>query len=134
MSYFTVVCVISNRANAYGLTRAQITSIPTTYHNLIVGKCHALGESDLEVKQKAREKYGADLAETVLAESPDLIICAKWIHILAPTFLDPLAERKILHALPGKYNDAGAIKSAYDDYHKGKLYHDRTEIMALRDV
>jgi phosphoribosylglycinamide formyltransferase len=38
-----------------------------------------------------------------------------------------LSENKT--ALPGKYDGIDAIKRAYDDYHKGKLEHDRTGIM-----
>lgn len=134
MPYLKIVRVISNRANAFGLTRAQNASIPTTYHNLIAGKYHASGERDPAVKQKAREKYDADLAEKVLADEPDLVVCAGWMHILAPTFLNPLTERKVpvinLHpALPGKYDGTGAIQRAYDDYHKGILEHDKTGIM-----
>lgn len=134
MPYLKIVRVISNRANAFGLTRAQNASIPTTYHNLIAGKYHASGEADVGVKQAAREKYDADLADKVIADDPDLVVCAGWMHILAPTFLDPLVEKNIavinLHpALPGKYDGAGAIKRAYDDYHKGKLEHDKTGIM-----
>ena len=134
MPYLKIVRVISNRANAFGLTRAQNASIPTTYHNLISGKYHASGETDATTKQKARERYDADLAEKVLADEPDLVVCAGWMHILAPTFLDPLAERNLpvinLHpALFGKYDGAGAIKRAYDDYHEGKLEDDKTGIM-----
>lgn len=134
MPYVKIVRVISNRANAFGLTRARNASIPTTYHNLIAGKYHATGESDPAAKKQAREKYDADLAEKVLADGPDIVVCAGWMHILAPTFLDPLARRNVpvinLHpALPQKYDGAGAIKRAYDDYHKGKLEHDKTGIM-----
>ena len=134
MPHLKIVRVISNRANAFGLTRAKNASIPTKYHNLIAGRYHASGESDAVVKQKAREKYDADLAQIVLDDTPDLVVCAGWMHILAPTFLDPLAEKNLpvinLHpALPGRYDGAGAIKRAYDDYHKGKLEHDRTGIM-----
>lgn len=58
------------------------------------------------MKQAAREKYDADLAELVLADRPDIVICAGWMHILAPSFLDPLAKQDVpvinLHpALPG---------------------------------
>ena len=97
-------------------------------------KYHASGETDQAIKQAAREKYDADLADLVLADEPDIVICAGWMHVLSPKFLDPLAARKVpvinLHpALPGKYDGIDAIKRAYDDYHKGKLEHDRTGIM-----
>jgi phosphoribosylglycinamide formyltransferase len=134
MPYLKIIRVVSNRANAFGLTRAQNAGIPTTYHNLIAGRYHASGEKEPAIVKQARERYDADLAEKVLADEPDLVVCAGWMHILAPTFLNPLIEKKVpvinLHpALPGKYDGAGAIKRAYDDYHKGKLEHDRTGIM-----
>ncbi|PMD25076.1 putative phosphoribosylglycinamide formyltransferase [Hyaloscypha hepaticicola] len=126
--------VISNREKANGLNRARAASIPTEYLNLVKHKYHASGETDQAVKQAAREKYDADLADLVLADEPDIVICAGWMHVLSPQFLDPLAAKKVpvinLHpALPGKYDGIDAIKRAYDDYHKGKLEHDRTGIM-----
>ncbi|KAH7342370.1 putative phosphoribosylglycinamide formyltransferase [Rhexocercosporidium sp. MPI-PUGE-AT-0058] len=121
MPYLQIVRVISNKAKANGLNRATKASIPTKYHNLISGKYYAAGEKDPAVKQAAREKYNADLADIVLADSPDIVICAGWMHIVSPAFLDPLAERKVpvinLH------------RRAYDDYHKGKLENDETGIM-----
>jgi phosphoribosylglycinamide formyltransferase len=134
MPYLKIIRVISNRANAFGLTRAKNAGIPVMYHNLIAGKYHLPGEKDPAVIKKARESYDADLAERVLSDQPDLVVCAGWMHILASTFLDPLIEKKIpvinLHpALPRKYDGAGAIRRAYDDYHKGKLENNRTGIM-----
>ena len=134
LPYLNIVRVISNKKTANGLNRAQSAAIPTAYHNLVAGKYHAPGENDPAVKQAAREKYDADLAAIVLADEPDIVICAGWMHVLAPSFLDPLAAKKVpvinLHpALPGKYDGIDAIKRAYDDYHKGKLENDRTGIM-----
>jgi phosphoribosylglycinamide formyltransferase len=132
--YLKIIRVISNKSAANGLNRAKAASIPTAYHNLVSGKYHAAGEKDQAVKQAARGRYDADLAEIVLADKPDLIVCAGWMHILSPYFLDPVAENKVpiinLHpALPGRYDGVDAIKRAYDDYHKGKLEHDETGIM-----
>ncbi|KAH7412464.1 formyl transferase [Cadophora sp. MPI-SDFR-AT-0126] len=134
MPYLQIVRVISNKAKANGLNRASKASIPTKYHNLISGKYCASGEKDPAVKQAAREKYDADLADIVLADEPDIVICAGWMHIVSPKFLDPLAEKKVpvinLHpALPGMYDGIDAIKRAYDDYHKGRLVDDTTGIM-----
>ncbi len=107
MPYLKIVRVISNKAKANGLNRAKRASIPTRYHNLVSGKYYQPGEKDQSVKQAARQKYDADLAQIVLEDSPDIIICAGWMHILTPEFLSPLAEKKIpvinLHpALPQK--------------------------------
>jgi len=73
----------------------KMASIPTEYHNLVKYGYHKSGEKDPAVKQAAREKYDAQLAEIVLKDSPDLVVTAGWMHILAPTFLDPLAEKGV---------------------------------------
>jgi len=78
MPHLKIVRVISNKKQAFGLKRAEKASIPTLYHNLIAGKYLASGEQDQVVKQKARERYDADLAELVIADSPDLVVCAGW--------------------------------------------------------
>jgi phosphoribosylglycinamide formyltransferase len=129
-----IVRVISNKKEAYGLKRAEAASIPTTYHNLIAGKYYKAGEPDAAMKQKGREKYDKDLANIILADSPDIVICAGWMHILTPTFLDPFAAENIpiinLHpALPGKYDGARAIERAYADFEVGGLEDGMTGIM-----
>ncbi|CAG8981698.1 hypothetical protein HYALB_00006571 [Hymenoscyphus albidus] len=136
MPYLKIVRVISNKAKANGLNRAKAAAIPTAYHNLVSGKYHKLGEKDESVKQAAREKYDEDLAKLILEDEPDIVICAGWMHILTPKFLDPLEQRtpKIpvinLHpALPGAYDGAHAIERAHKDYQDGKLENDTTGIM-----
>lgn len=51
------------------------------------GKYHSPGETDQAVKQAAREKYDADLADLVLADEPDIIICAGKLLQLSPLAL-----------------------------------------------
>lgn len=56
------------------------------------------------------------------------------MHILAPTFIDPLTAKKIpiinLHpALPGKYDGANAIGRAFNDFEQGKLENNKTGLM-----
>ncbi|CAD6448363.1 13390e93-fb8e-478a-a58f-5756acf193de [Sclerotinia trifoliorum] len=134
MPYLNIIRVISNRKGVEGLKKAERAHIPTTYHNLLAGKYHKKDERDPAVIQAAREKYDADLADLVIADQPDIIICAGWMHILAPTFIDPLTAKEIpiinLHpALPGKYDGANAIKRAHDDFELGRLENNRTGIM-----
>lgn len=43
----------------------------------------------------ARTEYDRDLAAIVLADKPDLVVCAGWMSILADTFLDPLNEANV---------------------------------------
>jgi phosphoribosylglycinamide formyltransferase len=137
----TIVRVISNKKGVQGLTRAEKAGIPTAYHNLIFGKYLKSGEKDPSIIQKARAAYDADLADIVLQDKPDLVVCAGWMHILAPSFLEPLADAQVpvinLHpAIPGKassphhtthyvysahdsqYSGANAIKRSWDDFQK----------------
>lgn len=86
----TIVRVISNRKGAYGLTRAKQANIPTEYHNLLTYKRKYDNEDS-----KAREEYDADLAELILKDEPDLIVCAGFMHVLSPRFLQPLEQKKV---------------------------------------
>lgn len=106
MPHLKIVRVISNKAKANGLNRAKAASIPTAYHNLISGKYYASSEQNPAVKSAAREKYDADLASLILADEPDIVICAGFMHVFSEYFLNPLNEKKVpvinLHpALPG---------------------------------
>lgn len=134
MPHLQIIRVISNRKQAYGLSRAEKASIPTLYHNLIAGGYLAAGEKNPLTQQQGRERYDADLADLVIADSPDVLVCAGWMHILAPSFLEPLNAKRIpvinLHpALPRMYDGVNAIERAYEDFQNGKLENGRTGIM-----
>lgn len=121
-----IIRVISNRKDAYGLIRAQNASIPTTYHNLVkYKKQQAANEAGV---LRARVAYDQDLAQMIIEEKPDLVVCAGWMHILSSAFVDALEEAQIaiinLHpALPGQFNGAGAIHRAYEAFQKGEIDH-----------
>ena len=114
-----IVHVISNRKNAFGLQRAEIAGIPTSYHNLL--KYKSAYPSTEEGVRAAREEYDAALADLVLKDEsdrprPDLICCLGFLHVLSRQFLDPIYEAKIkiinLHpALPGQFNGSVSIAS-----------------------
>ncbi|KAI4187279.1 MAG: hypothetical protein L6R41_002915 [Letrouitia leprolyta] len=112
-----IVQVISNRLNAYGRRRASDAGIPTAYHNL-----KKFGEQHPDLKGNTlREQYDKALADLVLADRPNLVVCAGFMHILSPAFLDPLAESGVpalnLHpALPGCFPGVDAIGRAYQAY------------------
>lgn len=117
--------VISNKRDAYGLTRAQNANIPTTYHNLVAGGYKKKYPGDT---QKAREEYDADLAKLITNDEPppDLVVCAGWMHILSPVFVDALKSANLpvinLHpALPGMFDGANAIARAWEAYRKGDI-------------
>jgi hypothetical protein len=102
----TIVRVISNKKGVQGLTRAEKAGIPTTYHNLVFGKYLKSGEKDPIIIQKARAAYDAHLADLVLQDKPDVVVCAGWMHILATSFLEPLTNAQVpvinLHRPPRK--------------------------------
>lgn len=122
----SIIRVISNRKDAYGLVRAQKVAIPTTYHNLVkYKKQQAPTEAGVQL---AREAYDRDLAQLILEDKADLVVCAGWMHILSSRFVDALAEANIaiinLHpALPGQFNGAGAIHRAYAAFQNDEIDH-----------
>ena len=114
-----IVVVVSNRQNAYGLTRAEQASIPTVYFPL--RPYREAGQS--------REAYDQDLAEMMVAYQPDLIVLAGWMHILTPAFLDQFPHRVLnLHpALPGQFVGTHAIERAFEAFQHGEI--DQTGVM-----
>ncbi|MCJ1386963.1 hypothetical protein MMC17_010092 [Xylographa soralifera] len=117
-----IIHVISNRKDAYGLQRAEKAGISTSYHNLLKYK-NQHGDQSVE---NIRAIYDRDLAEMVLKETPDLVVCAGFMHILADTFLQPLQEADVpvinLHpALPGQFSGVDAIGRAYRAFQKQEI-------------
>lgn len=108
-----VALVVSNRAQAYGLQRAQAAGVPTLYFPL-----KPYTQAGL-----AREAYDADLAAAVARAQPDLVVLAGWMHILSAAFLDHFPHRVInLHpALPGAFPGAHAIEDAFAAWQAGAV-------------
>ncbi|KAL2268961.1 hypothetical protein VTJ83DRAFT_3807 [Remersonia thermophila] len=131
-----IIRLVVNRGKAYATTRADRAHIPWEYFNLISNGFQAKGETDPTKIQESRNNYDAALAEKVLSwdDKPDLIVLAGWMYVFGTHFLDPIAAAGIkiinLHpALPGKYDGAGAIERAFNDFKAGKLENNRTGIM-----
>ncbi|KAJ4394413.1 Bifunctional purine biosynthetic protein ADE5,7 [Gnomoniopsis smithogilvyi] len=123
-----------NRKTAYAVTRAEKAGVPSEYFNMVAGGFQPIGEKDPEKLKEARTRYDAALADKVLAEKPDLVVLAGWMHVFTEAFLRPVGESGVrvinLHpALPGKYDGAGAIHRAHQDFQAGKLENNKTGIM-----
>src|ERR1051325_166011 len=106
-----VVCVVSNKEDAYGLTRAKNAGVDSIY---------------LPIWEKeARQEYDARLAIYVSACFPDYIILAGWLRILSSAFLTCFPQRVInLHpALPGIFPGLHAIERAFEAYQRGEIKH-----------
>lgn len=120
-----IIRVLSDRKSAYGLTRAENANIPSTYFPwLPYKKAYPDNPSD-PTSSEARQKYDAALAEEVLKDEPQMIVCAGFMRILTPSFLDPIAAQNIpiinLHpSLPGDLVGAGCIERAWDEFEQKK--------------
>ncbi len=107
-SRVNIKLVVSNRKNAYGLTRASENDIPTLYMPFIK-------------KRMDRIEYDLNLADAVLERVPDLdyIFCLGWMHILSSKFIDKFAPNTIVNlhpAPPGRFPGRDAIQTAFDYY------------------
>jgi formyltetrahydrofolate-dependent phosphoribosylglycinamide formyltransferase len=107
----SVVCVISSKADAYGLIRARNAGIEATHFP--------------KQANESRQEYDLRLANCVTTKLPDYIILAGWMRILTSTFLDQFPNRVVnLHpALPGMFPGIHAIERAFDAYQSGEINH-----------
>lgn len=81
----SIEAVISNNANAYGLTRAKKVNIPT----------HVLKHADFAT----REEYDSALSKLIDQHNPELIILAGFMRILTTEFTEKYLG-KILNIHP----------------------------------
>lgn len=102
-----IVRLFVNRKSAYAATRAEKAGVPSEYFNMVAGGFQPKQEKNPVKLTEARTRYDAALAEKVLAEKPDLVVLAGWMHVFTVHFLEPLDEHGVrvinLHpALPGE--------------------------------
>jgi formyltetrahydrofolate-dependent phosphoribosylglycinamide formyltransferase len=107
----TVVSVISNKADAYGLTRARSAGVEAIYFD--------------KLENESRRDYDARLAAYLTTCLPDYVILAGWMRLLTSAFLDHFPDRVInLHpALPGMFPGTQAIERAFEAYQHGEIEH-----------
>ncbi|KAI5358338.1 putative formyl transferase [Septoria linicola] len=120
-----IIRVISDRKNAYGLTRASTANIPTTHHSWLPFKNSYPDDPSNPQSSEARNRFDSALADIVLQDSPQLIVCAGWMRILTPSFLDRMSEAHIpiinLHpALPGIWSERGVLSGRGRSFRKGR--------------
>jgi formyltetrahydrofolate-dependent phosphoribosylglycinamide formyltransferase len=108
-----IVLVVSNRKNAYGLTRAAKAGIESLYFPL----------KPYKDRGQSREGYDIDLARRINGYKPDLVVLAGWMLILSKQFLDTSKAPVInLHpALPGQFAGTHAIERAFEAYQRGEI-------------
>ena len=105
----TVVTVISNKAEAFGLTRARNAGIESVHFP--------------KLKNESRHDYDSRLAAYVSTCLPDYIILAGWMRILTSNFLNHFPNRVInIHpALPDTFPGTHAIERAYEAYQRAEI-------------
>ncbi len=105
----SVVAVISNQPEAFGLERALSAGVPALVKQ--------------KTKGQDRTGYDQELAELAASFDPDWIVLAGWMRILSASFLDKFPNRVInLHpALPGMFAGVHAIERAYAAYQRGEI-------------
>ena len=106
-----VVSVISNKADAYGLTRARNEGIEAIYF--------------AKQPNESRQEYDTRLAAYVSTCLPDYVILAGWMRILSSSFLSSFPNKVInLHpALPNTFPGTHAIERAFEAYQRGEIDH-----------
>ena len=108
-----IVLVVSNRKAAFGLERAKNAGIETLYFPL----------KPYRDEGRTREEYDADLASSIAAFKPDLLVCAGWMHIDSGALIEGFPGRIInLHpALPGQFPGAHGIEDAFKAWRRGEI-------------
>jgi phosphoribosylglycinamide formyltransferase-1 len=106
-----VVSVISNKADAYGLVRAQNARIEAIHFT--------------KQENESRQEYDKRLADYVTTKLPDYVILAGWMRLLSFFFLSSFPDKVInLHpALPGMFPGAHAIERAFEACRRGEIDH-----------
>ena len=117
-----VVCVISDRKNAYGITRAERAGVPARWVS-------ARPFRDDAAADRGRGRYDQHLAEVIEELRPDLVVLAGFMRILSPSFVEQFMGRLInLHpALPGEFPGTHAIERALHAARSGEI--SRTGVM-----
>ena len=107
----SVVCVISNKADTYGLIRAKNAGVEAIHFTKQVNE--------------SRNEYDARLAEFVVTKKPDYVVLAGWMRILSSFFLSSFPNRVVnLHpALPNTFPGTHAIERAFKAYQRGEIEH-----------
>lgn len=107
----SVVCIISNKADAYGLIRAKNAGIEAIHF--------------AKLANESRQEYDKRLADYVTIKQPDYIILAGWMRILSSSFLSSFPNKVVnLHpALPKTFPGTRAIDRTFEAFQRGEINH-----------
>lgn len=102
----TVVAVVSNKSDAFGLERARSVGIPAVV---------------VERSGRSRPDYDAALAEVVREFEPDIVVLAGWMRIITMAFLQHFRILNLHPALPGMFPGIRAIERAFEAWQDGSI-------------
>ncbi len=107
----SVVTVISNKPDAYGLTRARNAGVEAVHFP--------------KLENESRNEYDSRLANYITTKLPNYIVLAGWMRLLTSSFLSCFPNRVInLHpALPGTFPGTHAIERAFEAYQHDEIHH-----------
>ncbi len=107
----TVVAVVSNKPDAYGLTRARDAGVEAIHF--------------AKLENESRRDYDTRLRDYVTTKQPDYVVLAGWMRILSSNFLSCFPNRVVnLHpALPGMFPGVHAIERALEAFQHGDVDH-----------
>jgi formyltetrahydrofolate-dependent phosphoribosylglycinamide formyltransferase len=107
----SVLTVISNKPEAYGLTRARASGVEAVHFP--------------KLENESRRDYDTRLANHITTKLPDYVVLAGWMRILSSAFLSCFPNRVInLHpALPGTFPGTHAIERAFEAHQRGEIDH-----------
>jgi len=107
----SVLTVISNKPDAYGLTRARNAGVEAVHFP--------------KRENESRRDYDTRLANYITTKLPHYVVLAGWMRILSSSFLSSFPNRVInLHpALPGTFPGAHAIERAFEAHQRGEIDH-----------
>ncbi len=117
----SVVAVISNKPEAFGLERARRAHVPAIALPPLAGE--------------TRREYDTRLAAVVSTYLPDYVVLAGWMRLLTSNFLFAFPKRVVnLHpALPGAFPGAHAIERAYAAWQNGQIDHSGVMVHLVPD-
>ena len=104
----SVAAVFSNKASAYGLTRAQDANVPG----------HALAASDFA----DRDAFDRQLMQEIDAYAPDLVVLAGYMRILSQAFVAHYHDRlvnihpSLLPKYPGLHTHRQALENGDEEH------------------
>jgi len=101
-----VKVVISNRPDAYALTRAADAGVPTLV---------------IEQGDQPRRVYDSELARAVATVGVDLVVLAGWDRLLSEAFVTHHTVVNLHPAKPGVFPGLGAIEKAFSGWLDGTV-------------